>query len=355
MTERASLIQRKMAFTSNDLHGSLTLKAQLSGLFGTPSTFAQIQTLLKQYESEPNPFKAQALLTALKKLGFEWLTKHATTQDKDELRKKASIEEMIAEIDIELAKPNLDLETNLKKAPTPTEQSQYMANILGGKYKYLTYGGAEAAKSIPVNVPKEATTLGLTKPELAAIRIYTAQDYKYMNPVLAQSEGWLDSKTADLTSKNEWKIKDTKLNPAAKQELKAEAFDHSRMAVSGLAKIPDWSGNGYRGLALPQADVFNQYADGKTVAFPAFSSTSTNETVSTLFALKEAMKSGGAKVPVLLVLQITKGKDIAKISAVESEAEVLLPPNSKFSVSGNPTKVSKGPFEVYKVTLVQTA
>jgi hypothetical protein len=46
---------------------------------------------------------------------------------------------------------------------------------------------------------QKAAAAGLTPDDLDAIRILSAGDYKYMNPVLANNEGWLRSQIETVT------------------------------------------------------------------------------------------------------------------------------------------------------------
>ena len=106
-------------------------------------------------------------------------------------------------------------------------------------------------------------------------------------------------------------------------------------AKEGMKKLPDWKGKTFRGLGLTQQQIDTEYPLKGTATFPAFSSTSLDEQVSRGFA---GSNTGGGKIGVLLRLAVTKGKDIAALSNSPGEAEVLLMPGAKFTV----TRVTDG-------------
>ena len=201
------------------------------------------------------------------------------------------------------------------------------------KFKFLTTSGQEASdlSGVHEKVKKNAESSGLTQAELTAIRVYTAQDYAYMNPILAKNKGWLDFKIKELVEQGEINLGNgrTELNDKERIQVQQEANRHSDKAVEGLKKLPDIKREVYRGVGLTQQEFNDQYKPAATVTFPSFSSTSLNKAVSTGFAAREAQ---GGKVGLLLIMQVTKGKDIGDLSLYQEEKEVLLAPNATFKV-----------------------
>ncbi|WP_052349363.1 eCIS core domain-containing protein [Planktothrix mougeotii] len=315
-TSGSSPIQRKMQFESKDLKGEMSLGARVNRFLGrSTSTFTQIQNLLTKYETANAPKDQKELLEKLRTLAQSWLDKHT-----DDPQKRASLEKMIPAIDQEIIK-------------LASDQS-YLDDLKNkDKFKFLTTSGQEASdlSGVHEKVKKNAESSGLTQAELTAIRVYTAQDYAYMNPILAKNKGWLDFKIKELVGQGQINLGNgrTKLNDKERIQVQQEANRHSDKAVEGLKKLPDIKREVYRGVGLTQQEFKDQYKPAATVTFPSFSSTSLDRKVSRSFATREAQ---GGKVGLLLIMQVTKGKDIGDLSLYQKEKEVLLAPNATFKV-----------------------
>jgi hypothetical protein len=327
---QSSAIQRKMAFTSADLKGSLSKKAKLKGFFGKKSTFSKIQKALAAYEGSNNLAEQKTLLDNLLILAQSWLGKHD-----DDPVKQASLNQMVPAIQQEIVVLDQKI----------ADDKDYLEDLKNNKFKFMTTTGkmGQNLAGVSDEGKQQAQKSGLTDAELTAIRIYTAQDYAYMNPVLANNKGWLDYKIKELVKQGQINLggRDT-LNDKERQQVKEEAIRHSDKAVEGLAKLPDIKKEVYRGVGLTQKEFNDQYQKGKTVTLPSFTSTSLDKKVSKGFAKREAK---GGKVGILLVMQVTKGKDIGDLSVFDKEKEVLLPPKSSFKVDSI-VDLGKNVFEV---------
>ncbi|HEX5417793.1 MAG TPA: hypothetical protein VFZ25_19210, partial [Chloroflexota bacterium] len=128
---------------------------------------------------------------------------------------------------------------------------------------------------------------GLTDAELAAIRIFSGGDYKYMNAVLSGSRERVQEGIDKLSGKDPettWGIRQTKahfdqggtLDKRQLRDLRKEAMQHSRLAQAGLAKLPDVVTDGYRGMSLAKTQLDAEYQVGNVVSWPGFNSTSTD-------------------------------------------------------------------------------
>jgi hypothetical protein len=106
---------------------------------------------------------------------------------------------------------------------------------------------------------------------------------------------------------------------------------HGKFAIQGLKKLPDWAGPTYRGLSEAAADIPIKYVVNQTIDYAAFTSMSTQRNTSEDFAESEVKPA--KPVPVLLILTVTKGKDIAKLSLFAGEGEVLLAPGASFRIT----------------------
>jgi hypothetical protein len=331
-------IQRKMAFAATDLQGTLTLGAKAKGFFGAESTFSQLKKALVGYENSDGPAEELASLQVLKQLAEHWLATHDKDKKKD-TDKEASTNRLLNEINIEIPLAQQRIQDD------KDEQDDYIRQIEAKSLKFLSYSGAGMAKKMKgwhsgtdtmtnqaVNVHKLAQDHGLTLAEASAIGIYTADDYKYMNPAVANDEGWMRAMLprtgiANLATRTGVS---NGVTDEHVQEAKQEGNLHSKVAKSGMKKLPDWTGMTFRGLALTENEFAVKYPLNSVSVFPAFSSTSSKESISRGFASKEATNG---KVAILLQLHLTKGKDIEKLSDAQGEAEILLMPGATFKVS----------------------
>ena len=95
--------------------------------------------------------------------------------------------------------------------------------------------------------------------------------------------------------------------------------------LKGLARLPDFSGVCYRGFpSSDKEDIISQYVEGRTIQWGAFTSTTTDVAAARYFA-----GLGG----VVAKIKLLSGKDICKISFVQTEKEILLTPNDRFLVT----------------------
>lgn len=111
---------------------------------------------------------------------------------------------------------------------------------------------------------------------------------------------------------------------------------------SGLAKLPDFRGEVYRGAALT-IEQLDKYEIGQAISEPAFTSTSVDKKVALGFG-KWANGEDGMK-HVLFTIQSRHGKDISS-DGLKYEKEVLLTAGSRFQVTGR-SENSAGVVEIY--------
>lgn len=94
-------------------------------------------------------------------------------------------------------------------------------------------------------------------------------------------------------------------------------------ALSALRKLPNFEGTVYRGNKSSDV-VGREYKTGREIFWSGFTSTTTSLNV----AMQFAGESG-----VIFKIKVNSGKAISAFSAVNSENEVLLHPNSCLIVS----------------------
>ena len=269
-------------------------------------------------------------------------------------------------------------QTMLQALPALEEQAEYMMELEKGqeKFAYLSLAGVRAvanavdlargATSAKPGMTDEAADImrkaSITDAEMAAIKIYTAPDYRYINAGLAKNRGaWLQGALETHTKEADPRAKDTRIlgEPLAPGHLgplspgdaaAAEGVRHGKFAVEGLKKLPAWTGDTYRGMGLSPADFKAQFEDTDVWSTNAFTSTSAKEDVSKGFARQES-KAG--KVGFLMQFQVTNGRDINKLSTFGNEGEILLMPGASAKILR--IEVDNGPPQIKVVYLRQTS
>lgn len=210
----------------------------------------------------------------------------------------------------------------------------------------------------PVEVKRLAKKYGLDESEVIAIRTYTASDYKYINPGVANQKDHperqkpgKDGKPIDwMTSQNKPDPSKAKNDTEKKQlEKELEAWErenkakgmseegalHAGMLMQAFKKLPKKSGPLYRGARMNMQRFNSEYAVGKEIPIEAFISQSVSPDVARGFA-----DGGGsfpppqdATVSVFVEVQVQDARDISEMSIYgQTEAEWLLPPGGKFVV-----------------------
>lgn len=203
-----------------------------------------------------------------------------------------------------------------RKATTETEHDEATPYGLMGKYR-------------------------LTKAEAAAIYIYTASDYTYINPGLAGNEAWMQATKGSKTKT---------LTPQEHHHLREEGWTHARFAISGMRKLPDWTGTTWRGAGFTADEINTKFRPGRTWTTPAFLSTSLNKMAASGFA---SQNTHGDKIGVFFETELTKGKDVMPFSDMKHEKEILVAPWSSFTVR-SVTDQTAGTVRYKKVVMRQT-
>jgi hypothetical protein len=254
-----------------------------------------------------------------------------------------------------------DYNRTLREAlPALEEQAEYMNDVVtrGDRLAFLSGQGAIAvsqaiqlAQGITdanvAGVGSEALKImqerGITDAEMAAIKIYTAADYRYINAGIAKDRGgWLRSAIVNLQDKPSTapETLGAPLGPGQQGPLSkgdaiaaSEGARHARMALEGLRKMKPWAGGvpTFRGMGLSHEEYKQQFEDTSTWTSAAFTSTSVDKTVSEQFARSE---SQGGKQGILIVFDVViDGRDLMDISIFGREGEVLLLPGATADIT----------------------
>ena len=283
--------------------------------------------------------------------------------------------ELIPELGPEHAKFRskvIGYEETLKKAlPALEEQADYMDDILLGdeKLAYLSLVGANAVAgavllaegqtTLTKGMGQEALKLmqehDITDAEMAAIKIYTAPDYAYINSGLSRDRGgwleasikasWKEQKSHNLAKRSrsgkDNRILGAELQPGQSGPLSpadtaaSEGRRHAKIAAEGVRKLPAWKGDTFRGMALTDAEYKRQFEDTDTWSAKSFTSTTTLGNVALRFASNAAKEDKTkTKKPILLHFRVTDGRDIKDLSIFgRGEGEIMLLPGATATIT----------------------
>jgi predicted ABC-type ATPase len=340
------VIRRKMALDRKDLNVLAPgLSARTSDLLGRTgqagkrikdTTIGKLDRALKDYWATRKATEEAQLLGMIAGLADTWLGKPRSQNSK----KHGAVTRLLAAARAELPKATkqatyIDDLSKGQSAFSYLSGTVKQANVLDSTQKTLEgdkkafYFRTEAENLLAAQLVQEYQ---LTDAELAAIKVYTVDDYKYINPAMEGIDAWLKSQIPDI---NDAKTTDTSEQGLAK--AKAEGQRHGKMAMKGLSKLPDYAGNVFRGMTIARDEVQN-YQVGQVLEYRSFKSSSRDESVSQEFITKELAKDekrGGGKVGVLFVMQLVeKAKDVSMFSnAPNQESEVLMLPGTRFRIN----------------------
>ncbi|MCE9661716.1 MAG: hypothetical protein K8R60_24595 [Burkholderiales bacterium] len=209
----------------------------------------------------------------------------------------------------------------------------------------------------PVKLKEFAKKYKLEEAEVLAIRTYTAADYKYINPAVANQKdhperqklgadgkpiAWMDaqhrpdpSKAKNATEKKQLEKALAEYEASKKKSLQEEGSLHAGMVMEAFKKLPKKAGTLYRGARMNLQRFNSEYAVGKQIPVEAFISQSVSQDVARGFA-----DGGGnvvlppdATVSVFVEVDVHDARDISEMSIYgATEAEWLLPPGGKLVV-----------------------
>jgi hypothetical protein len=313
-------------------------------------TYSKIIAALADFRRKPDLLQAVSIVG----LCDQWLKKHGAEVTPRSRAKKSLVEDVRAEVWRDAGKLRAQAaylqqfeggEGTRHALAAPSRDTKTAALAPASELA----AGKVTAKAGNIGNPEELARLKggaelitkykLSAAEVASIRAYTSGDYRYINPTAAQDEEWLKKNMA----RNQG-VGGSYFNPkATKEQLKEEGPVHTGMMVEGLARLPAWEGVLYRGERQEFDKVLELYATG-TYEQKNIGSATMSRSVARTYA--NGMGGGDPEpdqnVFVMVVLHVTNGRDISKISAVAKEGEVTILPGAKFDII-NVTAMKTGP------------
>lgn len=195
--------------------------------------------------------------------------------------------------------------------------------------------------------------LGLSKAEQTAITVFTAQDYKYINPATANSRSWMLANRgnegrvhANGPKKTNTRVQ-SQFEDAYMANRSQEGSLHAGLAMQGLAKMDVFKGPTYRGESFTEAAFKKKFKMGlrgrvtardTTITRTALSSASKDREVAEAFIQLSASDLGlgtdarSHSYCLLWEFDLTNGRDIEALSASPDEKEVATLPGATFKI-----------------------
>lgn len=174
----------------------------------------------------------------------------------------------------------------------------------------------------------------LTADEIAAIRIFTAPDYTYINPGLANDPSWLKQNLAKSKDPHIQDLVKRNVDPAT---LMKEGAEHGAKVLNAIKRLPAYTEIAYRGERISLSSFKKNYKDASTKYFGGFGSAAKKREVAQNYAVGRKTDIGLTKDDVVSVLALvfpkTKARDISLLSASPNdEEEIVILPNTTYTI-----------------------
>lgn len=317
-------IQRKIGTTSAQVAALRSTSQRGKAVLGL-GTFRHLVRALKDYERCEQKDEL-AYVDVVAGLAEYWL-KHNKKATND--ARKSLIEDLAAQAKAEIGKLQA--------------MDKYLKDMKGGKVNALSTIGEQFALGQAETLAKGETggggasaaalelarKYGLTEPEMAAIKLYTASDYLYINPATANSQGWMGAQEEDVANNAVEKA------PRSKKDLMEMGSMHAGAIMQALSKFPPVAMKTYRGSRESPETFRAKYQDTNVMKFGAFGSSASSEYPAEKFARGEGENSPlpHQTVSVFCILEVTNGRQLGELSIYGAgENEVLLLPGAEFSI-----------------------
>jgi hypothetical protein len=375
----ARIIASKMAGAAPQIDAVRSTKGEIKGFFSQDTMF-RLRQAVADHEKAGTDTRAEARLAVILGLCDTYLHRHgAETDDRakekleavDRIQQQAMTEmrdwghrqaelRYIRDVQVgatdvrdQLGQPEPDDDDSDDvddvDEPDDSEDSQPRERAWKGT-QYISQGASVTAVMETTKLAKGQTAAngkdgfnqatldlikqyGLTEAEVLAVKVYTADDYKYINPATNPSTPWNDAKLRRRAGQNKPEgYVDTKKGQKKLRQLKEEGSLHGALGISAVKKLPPKAGLVYRGMRLTEAEFQQQFGNGlpPDETLLQLTSFATEEANSLRFANGEGNTSNPDKtVSVMMDVTVETGRDVGDLSVFgHDEKEWLLLPGA---------------------------
>jgi hypothetical protein len=375
----ARLIAGRMSsMAPQQVDGVRSTKGEIKG-FLTKDTLYRLRQAVADHQKAADE-GADARLAVILGICDSYIDRHGAETDARAREKLAAVEDIKAEAMVERGRRQAEArylqdayakKTAAEDSPQfsstrMTEQSVTGVQFAHPQTKALAKGQASKEEGYNQATLDLIKKYGLTEAEVLAVKVYSADDYKYINPATAYSESWMKSQNL-ATKKGNHKAEDdsdepeehshlliptddpdlSELSEAAPEDYLAteegqnqlkllfeEGSLHGAMAIAALQKLPHLEGLCYRGERMTEADFEEMYGDSDNSKLPAktllnLTSIATEQPSAQTFANGVDSTPIDATVSVMTCVHVKTGRDIGDLSLHgRKEKEWLLLPGT---------------------------
>lgn len=339
------VVRRRFSVSSVDVNG-VRSKAGVRKGARTRDTLDKIGRLLDQHRDRRDELEMIQSLLTIGALGNHWLDKHRAEQDWGKIN---LVETIVAEASRDhaqlLAQRRYVADARAGSGlggPTDPRASSTPLTMQVNETPAAQAGNlAQAARAPRVGTQQRApavdlvANLGLTEAEILAIKTFTNEDYKYMNPAIVGDDVWMGDQQPALQNLFSYQAKSSYGRhgdvQADLRKLKSEGVLHGGVLMHAVAKLEPKAGKVYRGERLTQTEFDRKYGR-PTMTFQTFASLSTDPDIGRGFSVRLPSRKDQV-LSVFCEFDVTDARDISMLSVNKVEKEWLLLPGANFVIT----------------------
>jgi hypothetical protein len=258
-----------------------------------------------------------------------WVNSHSESKTKSDVERVKALSQLT------------DWAANESLQATKLQAEQiYVDDVTGSKASEFPLQAItnKSAKSVGDNVvgqtgPSVKTasgeTRGLTEAQRAAFRIFTGDDYGYINPATAVNLKWLNANKAQTGTKAAFEGTRVTANEAQMDKSRmSEGALHAGMLERAMNELPPYKGTVYRGMVVDQAMLDDLK---KGVTFEAMTSTSTGEKTARDWARDRVTPE--KPIELIYIIEKSGGRDVKEFSEYPREGEIMVAAGTRFTTT----------------------
>jgi DNA-binding transcriptional MerR regulator len=189
-------------------------------------------------------------------------------------------------------------------------------------------------------VPKEELAdpqKPLNEGELLAIRAYTADNYRDINPNVQNNREWADATGKPVPAKFEddasFQAALAEYESKGRQGRREEGVVHAGVLMEACKKLKPKKGTIYRGQRMTEARFASEFREGNVLPNTTFSSSTLRESVARGFAAGSSRHPREETVSVVCEIEVTNARDVQSGSVQgKNEGEWLVLPGTLFKI-----------------------
>jgi hypothetical protein len=304
-------------------------------------TLKRLRQAVADHQTAEDDAGADARLAVILGLCDVYLDSHADKSGKWAGDKVAAVEDIKAEAMVERGRRQAEARylqdayaaADPNQASTPTPMTAQTPRTLASAHQGAQALAQDSTLTTVQGADEETLKMvqkyKLTEAEVLAVKVYTSDDYKYINPATANSQDWM--KVQKFAGKPEDYL-ESEEGRAEMKRFFEEGSLHGAMAIAALQKLDDKVGTCYRGDRLTPEQFEERYGNSQAKKLPSrtltnLTSIARNEDSAREFA--NGNDNSKATVSVMTEIQVQHGREIRDLSVFgRGEEEWLLLPGA---------------------------